>query len=57
MKKRVTNLIVGCVLEQAAHLMGMTVVPNPAAMVATVPSGNLKSPNKDLAASVRNSDE
>ena len=57
MKKRVTNLIVGCVLEQAAHLMGMTVVPNPAAMVATVPSGNLKSPNKDLAASVWNSDE
>jgi len=46
--KRVSNLIVGHVLEHAARLMGMMVVPNPAAAVATDMSVNLKSPNKDV---------
>jgi len=47
-EKRVSNPIVGRVLEHAARSMGMMVVPNPAATVAMVMSVNLKSPNKDL---------
>ena len=46
--KCVSNPIVGRVLEHAARSMGMTVVPNPAAAVATVMSVNLKSPNEDV---------
>jgi hypothetical protein len=56
-EKRVSNLIVGRVLEHAGRSMGMTVVPKPTGTVAMVPSGNLKSPNLDLAASVRKGDE
>ena len=56
-EKRVSNPIVGQILEHAARLMGMTVVPKPTGTVAMVPSGNLKSPNLDLAASVRKGDE
>jgi len=46
-EKCVSNPIVGRVLKHAARSMGMTVVPNPAAAVATVMSVNLKSPNKE----------
>ena len=46
-EKRVSNPIVGHVLEHTAHLMGMTVVPNPAAAVAMVMFVNLKSPNEE----------
>jgi hypothetical protein len=46
-EKRVSNPIVGHVLEHTARLMGMTVVPNPAAAVATVMFVNLKSSNEE----------
>ena len=46
-EKRVSNPIIGRVLKHAARSMGMMVVPNPAAAVATVMSVNLKSPNKE----------
>ncbi len=46
--KRVSNPIVGCAPENAARLMGMMGVPNPATAVAMVMPFNLKSPNKDL---------
>ena len=56
-EKRESNPIVQHVLEHAARLMGMTVVPNPASAVATVMSVNLKSPNEDLEADFWKSDE
>ena len=46
-EKHVSNPIVGRVLEHTARLMGMTVVPNPAAAVAMVMSVNLTSPNEE----------
>ena len=46
-EKLVSNPIVGRVLEHTARLMGMTVVPNPAAAVAMVMSVNLTSPNEE----------
>ncbi len=46
-EKCVSSPIVGRVLKHAARSMGMAVVPNPAAAVATVMSVNLKSPNKE----------
>ncbi len=56
-EKRESNPIVRHVLEHAARLMGMTVVPNPASAVATVMSVNLKSPNEDLEADFWKSDQ
>ena len=46
-EKLVSNSIVGRVLQHAAHSMWMTVVPNPAAVVATVMAVNLTFSNKE----------